>query len=299
MNVGPRGWVDLTFLVLLFPDGHLPSPRWRPLGWASATVLTLCSLVLIVAPGPLDEGTYPGLDNPLGIEALRPLGPVVYGLILSIPVCIIGCAAALIRRFKRSRGVERLRLKWFAAGAGASAAAYTVAMIVSIPYDWSPSAPLWLSIIQNVALSSFVLIPIAVGVAILRHRLYDIDRIINRTLVYGIVTASLGLVYAAGVFLAGGALTSLTDQRGGRLAVAGSTLAVAALFRPIRSRTQTFIDKRFYRHKYDTARTLDDFSVRLRDQLDLDTLSNELLTLVSQTLKPAHASLWIRPPPKI
>jgi hypothetical protein len=288
-----------TFLVLLFPDGQLPAPRWRPLAWASAISLTLCSLALIVAPGPLDEGLYPGVENPLGIEALRGLEAVVYGLILLIPVCIVGCAAGLIQRFRRSRGVERLRLKWFAAGAGTSAATYTVAMIVSIPYDWSPSAPLWVSVIQNVALFSFLLIPIAVGIAILRHRLYDIDRLINRTLVYGVVTASLGLVYAGGVFVAGGVLGSLTDQRGGRVAVAASTLAVAALFRPVRSRVQTFIDRRFYRHKYDIARTLDDFSVRLRDQLDLDTLSDELLALVGQTLRPTHVSLWIRPSPRV
>ncbi|HZA19237.1 MAG TPA: hypothetical protein VE889_00155, partial [Actinomycetota bacterium] len=153
----------------------------------------------------------------------------------------------------------------------------------------------WVQVIQNIALFSFVLIPIAVGVAILKHNLYDIDRIINRTLVYGAVTSLLAGIYAAGVFGAGGLINAVTGQRGGRVAVAASTLVIAGLFRPLRTRVQTFIDRRFYRRRYDAATTLDEFTARLRDQLDLDSLSGELLAAVDRTVQPAHATLWIRP----
>jgi hypothetical protein len=285
-----------TFLLLLFPDGRLPSPRWRPLAWVSAITLILCSLTITVAPGPLIESELPNLENPLGIEALRALGPVLYVPTLLIPLCIIGCAASLVWRMRRSRAAERLQLKWLAAAAGTSAVAYLIAMITSIPFEWgTPRTPLWVALIQNVALFSFVLIPIAVGVAILKHNLYDIDRIINRTLVYGVVTSLLAGVYVAGVFGAGGLINAITGQRGGRIAVAASTLVIAGLFRPLRARVQTFIDRRFYRRRYDAVRTVDDFTTRLRDQLDLDSLSGELLAAVDRTVQPAHASLWIRP----
>jgi hypothetical protein len=284
-----------TFLLLLFPNGRLPSPRWRPLAWASAIVLVLCTVVITVYPGPLTESGLPNVQNPLGIDALAPLVSGLAGLVLLIPLCIVGSVASLIGRFRASRGTERLQLKWLAAAAGIAAGLYLVAMITSIPFDWSTiETPLWITIIQNIALFSFVLIPIAVGVAILRHRLYDIDRIINRTLVYGAVTALLAMVYAIGVFGVGGIVLEATDQEGGRLAVAASTLAIAALFRPVRSRVQTFIDRRFYRSRYDAARTLEEFAARLRDQLDLDSLRGELLAAVDQTVHPAHATLWIR-----
>lgn len=285
-----------TFLILLFPNGHLPSPRWKPLAWISATTLVLVSVLITVAPGKLTEAGYPHIDNPLGLESLRPLSPIVYAFIVLIPLCIIGCAVGLIRRFRRARGLERLQLKWLSAAAAASAALYLVAMVVSIPYDWTLSAPLWIRLIQNIALFSFVLIPIAVGIAMLRHRLYDIDLLINRTLVYGGVTGLLSLVYAIGSLGLGGALRSVTGQQSSSLAVAGSTLAVAALFRPVRSWVQAFIDRRFYRRKYDATRTLAEFSARLRDEIDLDSLNSELVGAVSQALQPAHVSLWIRPP---
>ena len=244
----------------------------------------------------MTESSIPNVENPFGIEALRPFASELLGLVLLIPLCIIGCAASLVWRLRRSRGVERLQLKWLAAAAGSSAVAYLIAMFISIPYGWDvTSTPLWVQIVQNVALFSFVLIPIAVGVAILKHNLYDIDRIINRTLVYGVVTSLLAAVYGAGVFGAGGLINAITGQRGGRVAVAATTLFIAGLFRPLRARVQTFIDRRFYRRRYDAARTLDEFTARLRDQLDLDSLSGELLAAVDSTVQPAHATLWIRP----
>jgi hypothetical protein len=285
-----------TFLLLLFPDGRLPSPGWKSLGWISSAALIVPSLLIVVAPGNYTASGYPEVTNPLGIEVLQGAASVVYGLVLLIPLCIIGCAAALIQRFRRSRGLERLQLKWLAAGAGASAAAYLIAMVVSIPYDWGTSTtPSLVTLIQNTALFSFVLIPLAAGIAMLKHRLYDIDLIINRTLVYGAVSAFLALVYVGGVFGVGGLLRSATGQQSSNLAVAVSTLAVAALFRPVRTRMQAFIDRRFYRHKYDMGRTLQDFSARMRDQLDLDTLNAELLAVVSRALRPSHVTLWIKP----
>ncbi|MBA3431252.1 MAG: hypothetical protein H0U16_07210 [Actinobacteria bacterium] len=285
-----------TFLLLLFPDGRLPSPRWRLLARLSAVALIVPSVFIVIGPGAYTDSGYPEVTNPLGIEALRGIISFVYPVVLLIPLCIIGCAAGLIQRFRRSRGLERLQLKWLAAGAGTSAAAYLVAMIVSVPYDWSLSTtPFWVTLIQNVALFSFLLIPLAAGIAMLKHQLYDIDLIINRALVYGAVSALLAVVYAGGVFGAGGVLRSVTGRQSSDLAVAGSTLAIAALFRPVRARMQAFIDRRFYRHKYDMGKTLQDFSVRMRDQLDLDTLNTELVAVVSQAVQPSHVTLWIRP----
>jgi hypothetical protein len=285
-----------TFLILLFPDGRLPSPRWRPLAWISALTMVVASLAIVIKPGPLTESGFPDLTNPLGIQSLRLIWPAAYVFVALIPVCIIGCAASVTQRFRRSRGLERLQLKWLAAGAGISAIVYLVAVIVSIPYDWvSPSNPLFVRIIQNVAPYSFVLIPAAAGIAILKHRLYDIDLFINRTLVYGALTASLAAVYFAGVVGLGGVLRSLSGQPSGNLAVAGSTLAVAALFRPLRSRIQTLIDRRFYRRKYDAAKAVQEFSATMRAQTDLDALNAELLAVVSDALQPAHVMLWIRP----
>ncbi len=284
-----------TFLLLLFPDGRLPSPRWRHLARVSAVALIVPSVLIVIGPGDYTDSGYPEVTNPLGIEALRGVISAISAFVLLIPMCIIGCAAGLIQRFRRSRGLERLQLKWLAAGAGTSAAVYLVAMIVSIPYDWSiPTTPLWVTLIQNTFFFSFLLIPLAAGIAMLKHRLYDIDLIINRALVYGAVSGLLALVYVGGVFGVGGVLRSLTGQQSSNLVVAGSTLAIAALFRPVRARTQAFIDRRFYRHKYDTGRTLQDFSARMRDQLDLDTLNTELIAVVSQTLQPSHVTLWIR-----
>jgi hypothetical protein len=278
-----------TFLLLLFPDGHLPSPKWRWLAWASGAVMVLASLGIILWPGPI-EGFTPVTDNPLGLVAMRDQMPFV---LIGIPVCMLGSAVALIQRFRRSRGVERLQLKWLAAAAATVAVVYFVTMVASLPYDWIGSAPTWVGVLQNVSLATFVLIPIAVGVAITRYRLYDIDRLINRALVYALVSAALVLVYVVGVVGAGGAFRAITGQEQGNLAVAGSTLAVAALFRPLRARVQRFIDRRFYRRRYDATLTVEAFSSRLRQETDLTSLSEQLQQVVSDTIQPTSVTLWI------
>ncbi len=299
LALGAPTWVPFiglmgTFLILLFPDGRLPSPRWRPWAWFCGVALILSFIAILIAPVSFADQGYPNLRNPLGIEALRPFVDAIFAILLLIPISIVGCAAALIQRFRRSRGQDRLQLKWLAAGAGTTAILYLIAMVPSLTLasPWDMRGPVWLSVLQNVAIYSFVLIPVAVGVAILKHRLYDIDLIINRTLVYGALTAALTLAYVLAVTVLQALLRPFAGQS--QLAVAGSTLAVAALFRPARARIQTFIDRRFYRRKYDAGRTLDAFSARLRDEVELDPLAAELVALVSDVMQPSHASLWLR-----
>ena len=293
-----------TFLILLFPDGRLPSPRWRPLAWFSAVVLIVLTVVIPLMPEPLPEVTQvpylPDVPNPLGIDALRHVLNALFVFLPLLPLCIVASALSLIARFRRSQGQERLQLKWLAAGAGVNAALYLLAMAFTLASDapWSgKGTPFWLTVLQNLALYSFVLIPVAIGFAVLRYRLYDIDVIINRALVYGILTASLALVYAAGVVGLGAVARTLTRQETNNLAVAASTLGAAALFGPLRRKVQSFIDRRFYRHKYDAEQTLAEFSARLRDQLDLDSLNAELLGVVTRTMQPSRVSLWLKPPP--
>jgi hypothetical protein len=284
-----------TFLILLFPDGHLPSPRWRPWAWFCALALLLPWIAIILEPGPIEESVIPNVENPLGIESLRPLFDVLLVSVLLIPLSILGCALSLIQRFRRSRGRERLQLKWLAAAAGVCASIYFLAMSVSLNTAWgTEETPLWIGVIQNIAFYSFVLIPLAVGVAILRHRLYDIDRIINRTLVYGVVTAVLALGYTGAVLGLQALLPALA--RDSAPAVAVSTLAMVGLFRPVRNRVQGFVDRRFFRRRYDATRTVEAFGSRLRQETDLESLRSELLGLVEQTMQPASLSLWLRPP---
>ena len=289
-GIAPLG----TFLLLLFPDGHLPTARWRPWAWFCGVTMLLAFVLITFMPGPI-ESVLTQAPNPLGIPALGRLGELVFLPIMGIPVAFVGCAVALVRRYRRSAGVQRLQLKWLAAAAGIVAAVYAATMLSSMPYNWGggDDIPLWVAVLQNLSLASFLLIPVAVGVAILRYRLYDIDRLINRALVYGAVSAVLVGVYFLGVVGAGAAMRAVTGSEQGNLAVASSTLAVAALFRPFRARVQRFIDRRFYRAKYNAALTVEAFSARLRQETELATLSQELRDVVTQTVQPTRVSVWI------
>jgi hypothetical protein len=210
-----------------------------------------------------------------------------------IPTTIVASAVALVGRYRRSRAEERVQLKWLTAAGATVACLYLVAMAGSLTYVFSDSRadPVWGQVLDQVALVSFGLIPIAIGMAILKHRLYDIDLIINRTLVYGALTAVLATTYFGIVVLLQGLVPGAGDSD---LTIAASTLAVAALFRPLRARVQSFIDRRFYRRKVDAQHTLESFSSRLRDDVDLDHLSADLLGVVRDTMQPEHASLWLR-----
>jgi hypothetical protein len=284
-----------TFLLLLFPDGRLPSLRWRAWGWLCAVALIVPFILLLVYPGSFAEQGYPDVKNPLGIDALRPvIDPLLQMVIMLIPICIVGCAVSLIQRFRRSHGQERLQLKWFAAAAGVVAFCYLVCMSLDIPYKLAGQEdPGWVHTLQSISIFPFFLIPVAAGIAIVKYRLYEIDRIINKTLVYGAVTVLLALGYAGLVLGIQAVLPVLA--RDSAPAVAASTLAMVALFRPLRNRVQSLVDRRFYRRRYDAARTIESFSSRLRQETDLDSTRSELLAVVGDTMQPAHASLWFRP----
>ena len=282
------GWgVSVTlvpFLLLLFPDGRLPSPRWRFVAWAYAATGVL---VLMLAP------FRPGWEGiPLGVEG--PTGEAI-ALVTSIGVNIIFGAVALsalslVFRYRGADGIRRQQLKWFAYAATVLGA-YMIGDLLGL---FRPlGATLW-SVLGSV---SFTILYAAVGVAILKYRLYDIDRIINRTLVYGALTAILALVYLGGVTAAQAAFGGLTGQDNPpQLVIVASTLAIAALFNPLRRKVQAFVDRRFYRRKYDARETLEAFSAKLRDDTDLDALGEELAGVVSTTMQPAHVSVWVRPP---
>ncbi len=297
MWVPPVGLLGI-YMILLFPDGRLPSRRWRPFAWFAGALMATVSVGFAFVPGPLVE--RPGVRNPLGIEQLAWVEGVAVFVILLLPLCILVSASSLVFRYRRSRGEVRQQIKWLAFAACLVGVLYfgsLLAQIVLAPGSLEtegPPEPLWASIINNLILLAYAGVPIAVGIAVLKHRLYDIEIIINRTLVYAPLTATLALVYAASVAGLQAALRVLTGQES-TLAVVASTLAIAALFNPLRRWVQAFVDRRFYRRKYDAAKTLEAFSVRLREETRLDALSDDLVGVVTRTVQPAHASLWLRP----
>jgi hypothetical protein len=269
---------------LLFPDGRLPSRRWRQVAWLSAIPIVVIPVSTAVALWPWRG---PALLDPSGVEQgmgdLGVLNFVPYILMLG---CGLACLTALLLRFRRARGIERQQLKWLL-----FASAVTIAIMLVVQpntsNEWELGMLLALPLIPSV--------PVAAGIAILRYRLYEIDRIINRTLVYGLLTALLGLGYAAGslVFIL---LVGVGSGPPSWL-VAAATLAAAAVFRPGRRRIQAMVDRRFNRRRYHAAKTIEAFSAHLRDEVDLDTLSTELLAVVDQTMEPTRVSLWLRPSP--
>jgi hypothetical protein len=273
--------VPCTFVLLLFPDGHLLSPRWRGVAWCAGLGIAGIFLASFVQPGPLED--YPTVDNSYGIEG--PLLDLLTGLsVLLLLIGFVGSAASVIVRFRRAQGERRQQIKWLALAGAAAAVIVPVA---------TAGSDLWGVGATNVACMLGVLgLPLAAGVAILRYRLYDIDVVINRALVYGAVTAALAVAYLACVLLFQLVLSPLTADSG--LAIAASTLAVAALFRPARARAQAVVDRRFYRRRYDATQTLEAFAGRLRDELDLDALDADLRGVVAEAMQPAHVTLWLR-----
>ena len=280
----------IAFCLLLFPDGHLVSPRWRVAAWGSLALVAIIVARFALVPEPLSD--FPAVSNPLGVEALAPLTALPEDLLFAP---LIACAAAaLVVRLRRSRGVERQQVKWFAW----SAAMIPVFLVVGGTIAAATDSPDDSAVGHAFAFLFAVILaglPVSAGLAILRHRLYDIDRIISRTLVYGVLTATLVATYLVSVLLLGIVLEPLAG--GSDLAVAASTLAVAALFRPVRARIQQVVDRRFYRSRYDAARTAESFAGRLRQEVDLDAVSTDLRDVVRDTVQPAHVSLWLRSTP--
>ena len=278
--------LSLVFLPLLFPDGHPPSNRWRPVAWLGALSISLTVVSSMILLGP-ERG--PALVT--GNESPSHVVQVLVDFI-AVPMLFVaglGAVISLFVRVRQARRDERQQIKWFV-----SAAALTLVWITVFGQSTLRGLPGAI-----VALSSLLVIPsipIATGIAILRYRLYDIDLIINRTLVYGSLTVMLALLYFGGVSAIQalfGALTGHEEQP--QLAIVVSTLVIAALFNPLRQRIQSFIDRRFYRSKYDAAKTLEAFSAKLRDETDLDALSDDLTSVVSETMQPAHVSVWLHP----
>jgi hypothetical protein len=287
-------WVfpSAVLLVLLFPHGRLLARGWRAVVWMAVAGGALWALWW--ATWAQSNYFYPSIDNPFGIGGAP--GAAIKGLgTLGMMALLLSCIAAVISVFVRlqsAQGEERQQIKWFA---------YAAALLLSTFFLGLPLAAVmgalvgpWAELMPIVI--GVAAIPIAVGIAILRYRLYDIDRIINRTLVYGLLTVILAAVYFGGVTATQAAFRTLTDQENQpQIVVVASTLVIAALFNPLRRRIQSFIDRRFYRSRYDARKTLEAFSAKLRDETDLDALSDDLVGVVRETMQPAHVSLWLRP----
>ena len=240
-----------TFLLLLFPDGHLPGPRWRYVGYVSALGILVGTLSMLVAPGHMKDAGYPHVDNPLGISALGSVTGYGQAALLLVLLAIPASAASLIVRYRHSSPTERQQIKWLVAAAATVAAIYLVVWPVSaIASPSGDAGPTWLQAARMLALLSFGLIPVAIGIAVLRHGLYAIDVIVRKTLIYGMLIACLALLYVASVYAIESAVRTVSGQSG-TLAVTISTLVVAIAFQPLRSRIQRAVDHRFYRARYD------------------------------------------------
>jgi len=277
----------LAYLFLLFPDGRLLSTRWHPLLWVNGILMVAGSAVWALTPGPI--AGLEGVRNPLGIEGygsgLELAGELLF---YAIDVLVLVSVVSVFLRLRHASRATRLQIEWLAYAAALLGIVVIVGLVGDLlfgGFGW------WLFLVVILA---FLGLPISIGVAVLRYRLYDIDIIINRTLVYGSLTLMLLLVYVGCVVGLQYILRTFTGEES-QLAIVASTLMVAALFNPFRRRVQAFIDRRFYRRKYDATKTLEDFSTKLRDETDLDSLNAELVTVVRETMQPEHVSLWLRP----
>ena len=275
-----------VYLILLFPDGRLPSRRWRPLAWFSGAVMVLLSA---------------GIGKPFGLEQYPWVSDALPVVLALLPLCILASAASLVLRYRWAGTEVREQIKWVAFAALFVGVQFVIdigASLLLVPMTASGREPAWLALLDQVGFIMFAGVPIAVGIAVLKYRLYDIDVIINRALVYGSLTATLVALYFGGIVVLQRLFVALTGQES-TLAVVASTLAIAALFNPLRRRIQGFVDRRFYRRKYDASKTLEAFSAKLRDATDLEALSGDLKAVVGETMQPAHVSLWLRPDPSL
>jgi len=280
----PAVFVAPCLIALLFPTGEPLTPRWRYAVWFVGAVGIVAPLSGAFRGGKLDG--YPDVENPAALPALGDIASTIdsVGKVTLAPIIFLLALSSIVVRFRRARGVERLQLKWVAYAGSVMVAGFFTAFV---------SGQTLISDIGFVTgVVGFGLLPLAVGVAILRYRLFDIDRVISKTLVYAALSLVLGAAYV-GLVLGGQAIFS-SFAGGSNLAIAVSTLVVAALFLPVRSRVQRLVDRRFYRRRYDAQRTLEGFGARLREQVELSALERDLQAVVTETMQPAHASLWLR-----
>jgi hypothetical protein len=279
----------IALSLLLFPNGRPPSRRWRWLAWLSVFLTIAGAVWVAFSPGVI--GNLGSIRNPLGIEGLpsgfKPVQTIMLALLF------VAALSTLVVRLRRARGIERQQIKW---------PAFTVVVVAGSSFlsDTAISEAIGLRWLEwagyVIFIPALIGFPISIGIAIVRYRLYDIDILINRTLVYGALSATLALIYFGGVATTQAIFRALTGQQEQpQLAIVISTLLIAALFNPLRRRIQRFIDRRFYRRKYDARKTLEAFSAKLRDETDLDALSDDLVGVVKETMQPSRISLWQRP----
>ena len=239
------------------------------------------------------------MSSPFGLEGQQWLSSAGYVVLPLLPLCMLASALSLVLRYRRSKGEERQQIKWIAFSASIVVIVYLIAMVASLlsPVEtwFAGGSPAWLGLLQSAALLSLTAVPVAAGFAVLRYRLYEIDILINRALVYGSLTATLALAYVGGVVVLQTMVRAISGQKSS-LAVVASTLAIAALFGPLRRGVQELVDRRFYRRKYDASKTLEAFTARLREETDLNALIDEVTSVVRGTMQPKHVSLWLRPP---
>jgi hypothetical protein len=280
----------LLFIPLLFPNGQPPTPRWR---WVSVAAIVWAALFVLLAalPQRINAGTAPNVvfDNPIGVLRKDTVERLVGVWIVGLLALTVACAVALFVRYRRANDTEREQIKWLLYACALFLVVYVVGF-AGLGGTASLGGYIW-GVFFGL---SVITLPAAIGIAILKYRLYDIDVVINRTLVYGPLTATLVALYFGGIVLMQRFFDLLTGQQS-TLAVVASTLLIAALFTPLRRRFQSFIDRRFYRSKYDARKTLEAFSSKLRDETDLEALNDDLVGVVRETMQPAHVSLWLRP----
>jgi len=275
----------VVLLALVYPSGRMLSPRWRPLGAAGAFVIAFLSVGSAMSPWP--AGVFPA-QNPLGIAGALPDTASVLVALLTVAVVVLA-VTSLVLRYRRAAGIERAQLKWFAYVAAISVPAVVVTTAL---YGMTGAALIVANVAGLVAFGGFAFVPIAIGIAVLRYRLYEIDRLISRTIGWGVLTVILGAMFVGLVLGLQAVLAPFTGSN--ELAVAGSTLLVFSLFQPLRRRVQGLVDRRFNRSRYDAERAVDAFAARLRDEVDLDTVQGSLLTIVEATLEPTLSGLWLR-----
>jgi signal transduction histidine kinase len=282
-----------TFLILLFPDGHLPSPRWKSLAWLSAITIVGCSVGILFRSGSLAADGYPQLTNPIGIRSLHWFTGPLQWLLLLFPLVIVSSMVSLVFRFRRSQGRDRLQLKWLTGGAAAVALIYLAASIASLGFGTTNAAagPVWVQLIEDAALFSFALIPAAIGIAVLKHRLYDIDIVINKTVVFGVLAAFITAVYVAVVVGIGSVIGQGTEPN---LALSiAATAIVAVAFQPVRERVQRFANRLVYGKRATPYEVLSRFAQTIASSYG----SEELLPRTAETLREATAatasSVWL------
>ncbi|MGZ5319576.1 MAG: histidine kinase [Actinomycetota bacterium] len=282
--------IPVTFLLLLFPEGHLPSPRWRWFAWALGVSMTIAFVAILLSPGKMTESAFPDLQNPLGIEALRPVLSVAIVSLLMFPIGVIGSLVSLVLRFRRSKGIERLQLRWLVTAAGTVAILYALALVLSFSSSWgADDTPRWLALLQGIAVASFGLIPIAIGISVLRYHLFDIDLVINRTLLFGAMAVFISAVYVAIVVGVG----TLVGSQASPLLSAAAAAIVALAFQPARRRAQRFADRLVYGQRATPYEVLSQFSERLGNAYANDELLPRMARALAEGTGAARADVWV------